>query len=213
LKWLHREIVLSAAYGRSSSGQSRGAEIDGDNRLLWRMNRTRLDAESVRDSLLVLSGTLNGTMGGPSDKQFLLSPGVHVTPVVDYMRFDAGDRANYRRSVYRFVFRTLPDPFLEALDCVDASQWSPTRNVSVTALQALAMLNDKFVVRQCEHLAERIERDEATVDGQVRRLMQLVLLREVQDEERTALREYVERHGLENACRWVINSNEFVFID
>ena len=57
--------------------------------------------------------------------------------------------------MYRFVFRTLPDPFMEALDCPDASQLTPARNVSVTALQALAMLNDKFMVRMSEHLAAR----------------------------------------------------------
>lgn len=213
LKWLHREIVLTAAYGRSSVPSQRGDEGDADNRLLWRMNRSRLDAESIRDTLLVLSDTLDATMGGPSDQHFVLSPGIHVTPVVDYQKFDSANRANFRRSVYRFVFRTLPDPFLEALDCADASQWTPTRNVSITALQALALLNDKFVVRQCEHLAERIEGERPTVDGQVRRLFELTLLREPHERELRATSQYVERHGLENACRWLVNSNEFVFVD
>lgn len=213
LKWLHRELVTSAAYRRASTHDPRAASIDADNRLLWRMNRSRLDAESVRDALLCLSGTLDYRMGGPSDQQFILSPGVHVTPVVDYAKFDAGDRANYRRSIYRFLFRTLPDPFFEALDCADASQWTPARNVSMTALQALALLNDKFVLRQCEHLAETLESDSDDPSRQTSRLFQLLLLREPTDGERRAFRTYIERHGLENACRWLVNSNEFAFVD
>src|SRR4029077_18227273 len=96
------------------------------------------------------------TMGGPSVKQFEQSPGIHVTPVVDYLSFDVDSRENYRRSVYRFIFRTLPDPFMETLDCADASQLTPLRSTSVTALQALAMLNDRFIVRQSEHVAARL---------------------------------------------------------
>ncbi len=169
LKQLHRLIVTSAVYRQSSvdrslrernplaerAGRKDASHIDADNRFLWRMNRQRLDAESVRDAVLAVSGTLDRAMGGPSVKQFIQSPGVHVTPNVDYTKFDVDDPANYRRSVYRFVFRTLPDPFMDALDCPDASQWTPQRNASVTALQALAMLNDKFIVRQSEHVAAR----------------------------------------------------------
>ena len=64
-------------------------------------------------------------MGGPSDRQFSLSPGVHVTPVVDYAKFNPGTTAGRRRSVYRFLFRTLPDPFMDALDCPEGSQLAP----------------------------------------------------------------------------------------
>src|SRR5205085_7556258 len=135
------------------------AAIDGSNQLLWRMNRTRLDAESVRDAVLAISGKLDLAMGGPSVKQFIETPGIHITPNVDYLNFDVDRPENYRRSVYRFLFRTLPDPFMEALDCADSSQLTPSRNVSMTALQALALLNDKFMVRQSEHLAARAAKD------------------------------------------------------
>ncbi len=154
LKSLHRLIMNSAVYQQTSIARADALLIDADNRLLWRMNRMRLDAESYRDALLVASGTLDATMGGPSERQFIQTPGRHVTPVVDYQNFDVDDPANYRRSVYRFIFRTIPDPFMEALDCPDASQLTPQRNVSLTALQALATLHDKFVVRQSELLAE-----------------------------------------------------------
>src|SRR5262249_12606633 len=137
LKALHRLIVISAVYLPSSRHQPALAAIDGDNRYLWRMNRQRLDAESIHDALLHASGKLDVTMGGPSVKQFIQTPGIHVTPNVDYANFNVDDRANYRRSVYRFIFRTLPDPFMETLDCPDGSQLTPVRSASVTALQAL----------------------------------------------------------------------------
>src|SRR5262249_27542896 len=148
-------IVTSAVYRQSARHHPRFAETDADNRLLWRMNRTRLDAESVRDSVLLAAGKLDRTMGGPSVKQFIQKPGSHVTPEVDYFHFEVDRRENFRRSVYRFIFRTLPDPFMEALDCPDSSQLTPARNVSVSPLQALAMLNNKFMVRLSEHLAAR----------------------------------------------------------
>src|SRR5262249_25084264 len=94
-KRLHRLIVTSAAYRQASQpsplggeGGVRGAAIDADNRYLWRMNRGRLDAESIHDALLQASGKLLPIMGGPSVKQFIQSPGIHVTPNVDYLNFD-----------------------------------------------------------------------------------------------------------------------------
>ena len=117
------------------------------------MNRRRLDAESLRDSVLLLAGKLDRKMGGPSVKQFVETPGIHVTPKVDYEAFDIDRPEQHRRGVYRFVFRTLPDPFLEALDCPDAAQLTPVRTTSMSALQALALLHDRFMVRMSEHVA------------------------------------------------------------
>ena len=123
LKHLHRLIVTSAAYRQSTRHEPRFAEIDNDNRYLWRMTRMRLDAEELRDAVLLSAGRLDRKMGGPSVKQFNMSPGVHVTPNVDYLGFNVDRPEMNRRAVYRFVFRTLPDPFLEAaLDCPDASR-------------------------------------------------------------------------------------------
>jgi hypothetical protein len=212
LKQLHRLIVTSAAYRQSSRHVPAFAEIDADNHFLWRMNRQRLDAESIHDAALRLSGKLDPRMGGPSVKQFIQTPGVHVTPNVDYLNFSVDEPANYRRSVYRFVFRTLPDPFMDALDCPDASQLTPVRGTSVTALQALALLNDKFIVRQSEHIAARVAR-EGTVDRQVTALYRLVLGRPPTPRELEAVGRYAARRGLANACRVLLNSSEFVFIN
>jgi hypothetical protein len=77
--------------------------------------------------------------------QFDLQPGIHVTPRVDYTKFDVSSLTARRRSVYRFLFRTLPDPFMDALDCPAGDQLTPARNASVTVQQALAMWNNAFV--------------------------------------------------------------------
>jgi hypothetical protein len=213
LKHLHRLIVISRAYQQASQYDSPYAAVDAGNHFLWRMNRRRLDAEAIRDSLLVIADNLNSTMGGPSVKQFAQSPGVQITPTVDYFNFPVDDPAHARRSVYRFVFRTLPDPFLETFDCPDSSQLAPQRNESVSALQALALLHDQTVVRQSERIAQRVLREVATSSEQVAALYRLVLGRGPTDAETRIVSEYAQQHGLANACRFLLNSNEFLFVE
>jgi hypothetical protein len=152
-------------------------------------------------------------MGGPSVKQFVESPGIHVTPKVDYESFDIDSLESRRLSIYRFLFRTLPDPFMETMDCPDASQLAPKRESSVGALQALALLNNPFIVRMSEHVAQRVTASRAEVDGQVDELFRLVLARSPGQTERARFTAFVERHGLANACRLLFNSHEFVFVD
>jgi hypothetical protein len=213
LKELHRLILTSAVYQQSSKGNSVFAQTDADNRLLWRMNPTRLDAESVRDAILQITGQLDLTMGGPSVKQFSLSPGIHVTPVVDYATFDIDSPENRRRSIYRFLFRTLPDPFMDSLDCPEASQLTPVRGASVTALQALSMLNNHFVTRESERFAERLVRLSPTPAAQIESAYQLSFGRSPSRAELKDLLVYAKKHGLPNLCRLVFNSNEFMFVN
>ena len=213
LKHLHRLIVTSATYRQSSQTNEHNAVIDGDNRFLWRMNRTRLDAESVRDALIATTGKLDRRMGGESVKQFIQTAGIHVTPNVDYANFDPDSPENGRRSVYRFIFRTLPDPLMETLDFADSSQLTAVRNSSVTALQALSMLNNPFVVRQSELLAARASQASGDLERQISAAVRFVLQREPNDHERTVLTNYARQHGLPNACRVLLNSNEFLFVD
>ena len=213
LKRLHRRIVTSSAYRQSSEHQPQNAAIDADNRLVWRMNRRRLDAESVRDAILLISGRLDRTMGGPSVRQFALSPGVHVTPVVDYTRFDWDSPGAGRRSVYRFVFRTLPDPFLDSLDFADASQLTATRSESITPLQALALLNNAFILRHCEHFARLLQASGGDLNAQLRQAFDQVFGRPPTPGETRDWADYAARHGLANACRMLLNSNEFLFVD
>jgi hypothetical protein len=213
LKQMHRLIVTSAAYRQAVRHDSHAAEIDSDNRLLWRMNRRRLDAESVHDAILAAAGRLDQAMGGPSVQQFVLSPGVHVTPVVDYTRYDWDAKGAGRRSVYRFVFRTLPDPFLDSLDEADASQLTPVRNESITPIGALALLNNPFVLRQSEHLAKRLEEERQGLRAQVRLAVELVLGRSPAPLELSDLLPYARNHGLANLGRLLFNSSEFLFVN
>ena len=213
LKHLHKLILTSTTYRQAASHHPSAAAIDGSNRLLWRGPRQRLDAEVIRDSLLALNGRLDLTMGGPSVKQFVMTPGIHVTPNVDYKSFQLDDPGNSRRSIYRFLFRTLPDPFMDALDCPAGDQLTPVRSESVTALQALALLNNPFVIRQCEHLANRITNDPKLALQPIESLYRLALQREPSAEERAKLQAYADRHGLANACRLIVNSNEFLFVE
>jgi hypothetical protein len=211
LKKLHRLIVTSATYRQSSRHHAEYAKRDADNAFLWRMNRMRLDAESVRDTVLRVSGRLDRAMGGPSVKHFLQTPGIHRTPKVDYLGFDPDSAGGHRRSVYRFVFRTLPDPFMDTLDCPDASQFTAARASSITVLQALALLNDRFMVRMSEHFAQRVAAA-GSVEEQVRQAYRLALGREPTERERARLAGYAGRHGMANACRLLLNCNEFLFV-
>jgi hypothetical protein len=212
-KELHRLILLSAAYQQSSAFDPENAERDGSNRLLWRMNPARLDAEAVRDAILAISGKLDLAMGGPSAQQFVLSPGIHVTPTIDYTKFDVDSHASFRRSIYRFIFRTLPDPLMESLDCPDSSQLTPTRNNSVTVLQALSMWNNRFTVRQSEHLATRLVQDcPDDIAQQVDLACNLVFSRAARELEKTELVAFAQKHGLPNLCRVLLNSSEFMFV-
>jgi hypothetical protein len=212
LKALHRLIVCSAVYRQSSRGNPACETIDADNRYLWRQNRRRLDAEAVRDSVLATAGALDRRMGGPGFELFSFkddhSPDYdHTVPA----RVD--NPAVRRRSVYRFIVRSVPNPFMEALDCADPNLNTPVRGETQTALQALALLNDLFVVRQSQAFARGLEARNRDPCAQVEEAMRRTLGREPTASERNALAGYVARHGLAHACRLLWNANEFVFVD
>ncbi len=217
LKALHRLIVTSQTWKQTTLA-NHGAASDGDNRLLWRQNRPRLSGEQVRDTILFVSGKLDLAMGGPSAVQFnsrgdatFMAGGNPA--FLDYEHFDPDSPAAGRRAVYRFLFRTVPDPFMDALDCPDGGAFTPVRSVSTTALQAFAMLNDAFVIKQCEHIAARLAARAGTPETEAELAFQLILLRGPREPERAKLAAYIRRHGLANACQVLLNSNEFLFLD
>jgi hypothetical protein len=213
LKKLHKLIVTSAVYKQSSKSTAEGRKLDEDNKLLWRQNRTRLDAEQVRDAMLAVSGRLDRTMGGPSDQQFEMKPGIHVTPLVDYGKFDWDRPQGHRRSVYRFVFRTLPDPLVACLDGADGSTLTPKRTESVTAPQALALLNNEFVLVHAKAMAARLEKQSVERGKQIELGCQLVWGRPPTADEAKLFATYADKHGLANLCRVLFNTNEFLFAD
>lgn len=211
LKWLHKLIVTSATYRQTSTDHEAGLRLDASNRFLWRMNRRQLDAESLRDSVLAISGKLDLTMGGAGYDLFEFKD--DHSPGYFYDTFDVDDPRSFRRSIYRFIVRSVPDPFMETLDCADPSQNVPARNTTITALQALAVFNNPFVVRQAEHFAVRLRDATSEPAAQLALAFQLALGRTPSDNERTTLSDYATQHGLANACRVILNSNEFMFVD
>ncbi len=211
-KKLHRLLLTSAAYRQASGHDAANARADADNRYLWRMNRRRLDAESARDAVLAVSGKLDPRMGGPGYDLFRFKD--DHSPVYDHTALEkVHDPATYRRTVYRFVVRSVPNPFLDCLDCADPNVNTPVRNTTLTALQALALLNDPFVVRQAEYFAERLRRTGPDTGKQVEAAYRLAFGRPPTGEEKRALAGYAQKHGLANACRLLFNANEFLFID
>ena len=210
LKKLHRLLVTSATYRQSSANNPAFARLDSDNRFLWRMNRARLDAETVHDAMLLISGKLDLTMGGPSVQQFAFKD--DHSPTYDYTQFDPDSPVAGRRSIYRFLVRSVPDPLMESLDCPDASLLAPKRSVTVTALQALAILNNPFVLKQCEHLAARVAQA-GDLKQQIEQIYQLALNRQPTPAEIQQLVPFAGQHGMASLCRVVFNTSEFMFAD
>ena len=101
---------------------------------------------------------------------------------------------------------------MDTLDCADPEQLTPVRNVSMTALQALAMWNNAFVLRQSEHVAERLKKAGDT-RAQIKLLYQLALNRETTRAELKDLSAFADKEGLASACRVILNSNEFIFVN
>jgi hypothetical protein len=156
-------------------------------------------------------------MGGPPAIQFLsrgdatfMSGGNPA--FLDYEHFDPDAPAARRRAIYRFVFRTVPDPLMDALDCPDGGAATPVRGVSTTAVQAFAMLNNPFAIRQCEHLAARITGN-STGGAEIVQAFHLLLQRAPSADELRHFSAYAQKHGLANACHILINSNEFLYLD
>jgi hypothetical protein len=212
IKKLHRLIVTSSTYRQSSANNEKAAKIDADNRLLWRMNRTRLEAEAVRDSVLAVSGKLDLTMGGPGFELFRYKD--DKSPVYDHSDVaHINDPANWRRTVYRFAVRSVSNPFLECLDCADPSINTPVRNTTITAQQSLALLNDPFMLKQSELLAERLQKISDKAAEQVAAGFRFAFGRKPTAEESELMVKLIDKRGLPQFCRVLFNANEFIFID
>ncbi len=147
LKDLHRLIVNSAVYRQSSrvadcpqcvdeSASNDPRTLDSGNRYLWRMNRRQLEAEAVRDAMLMVSGKLNPQMGGPSFQDFVIEKPEH-SPHYQYHLHDPEDPDCHRRSVYRFIVRSQTQPFMTVMDCArpfDLGQQAKSNNHTPASL-------------------------------------------------------------------------------
>jgi len=211
LKELHRLILTSETWQQSSRVTANSK--DSDNRLLGRMSRQRMDAEVLRDSVLRIAGRLDLKMGGPGIEQFKTSKGPQATPTLDYLDYDWNSPGSGRRSIYRVVWRGIPDPFMETMDFPDLGLLAPKRGFSVSALQSLAMFNNDFILHASAWLAGRVESEGHGLEAQVDRAVRLAWLRSPTANEQVGFTAYAQEHGLPAFCRVLLNSNEFLFIE
>ena len=214
LKRLHRLILTSNTARMSKRWRPECGDADPENRFLWRVPYRRLEVEVIRDSALAVSGRLNPTLYGPSvyphvPKEALAG---HSDPDKIWKPFDEVQAS--RRTVYAFVKRSLVVPLLEVLDLCDTTRSAARRQVTTVAPQALSLFNGDFVNRQARHLAARLVAEAGADPGrQVERLYRLALCRPPTDSERAALVQFLRSESLEQACRVVLNLNEFVYPD
>jgi len=209
VKSLHRLIVKSAAYRRSSAFDAKAAAIDADNQLLWRFTPRRLEAEAVRDAMLAASGQLNRAAGGPSFQPFATSSFGSAF----YQPVDRADPEFNRRTVYRMNVNSGKDPLLDAFDCPDPAIKTPRRGVTTTPLQALELMNNSFVQRQAGHLADRgMQAAGGDVERAVQEVYRLALGREPTAGERGRAVEAARDRGLSHVCWALLNSTEFVYV-
>ncbi|MBX6311890.1 MAG: PSD1 domain-containing protein [Isosphaeraceae bacterium] len=244
LKRLHRLLMTSTAYRQSSRRDPATEAVDPDNRLLGRMPVRRLEAEAVRDAILTVSGRLNPALYGPPVP---VAPDESGQVIVGKDNRDSAGRptgkrvplggAEFRRSVYIQVRRSLPLGLLEVFDAPTPAPNCEQRTASTVAPQALMMLNNEFVVRESEAFAARVERSAGDeVAAQVRLAWRLALAADPSPEQVTAALEFIEqqradfaaaahegkmdaevpspsRRALASFCQALLGSNAFLYVD
>ncbi|MBX3439621.1 MAG: DUF1553 domain-containing protein, partial [Planctomycetaceae bacterium] len=226
-----RRIMLSSTYRQTSAADAhaesgRAAEIDPENRLLWRMNLRRLESEQVRDAILTVSGKLDRTVGGEP---------VPLDPRADGMVVIKTDglptpTAQYRRSVYLLARRNYHLTFLQAFDQPVLARTCSLRKPSAVVTQALELMNSDFLLEQADFLAERIASEAGdSIDQQIIAAYAVVLARLPDDEEASLCRGLLERHrerfsvatethadarrrALAQLSRTLLNTTEFLYL-
>jgi hypothetical protein len=190
-KSLVREIVLSHAYRMSTHHDDQAATVDPENRLLGRMNRRRLDAESLRDAMLMTAGTLDLTVGGRNISEETLAKSSAITPAEYGFVY-----TDMRRSVYTPAFRNWMHELFEVFDFADQNRTVGARSLTTTAPQALLMLNSEFVMEQAEHAARRaLAADDVSDDQRIERAFRETLGRKPTNAEREIARNTVAGVG------------------
>ena len=208
LKKLHRLIVMSQTYQQSSRPRDDALAIDAETRLLWRYPPRRLDAEAIRDSILTVSGKLNTKMHGPGFDFFDRRGGLS-----DYTAKETFDANGWRRMIYAHKIRMESVDIFGAFDCPDAGQMTPRRSQSITPIQSLGLFNSPFVNRQAAFFAERVRKESSDeLRRCVDRVFEIALARHPIESEHEQMVELATAHGLEQVCRVVLNSSEFVFL-
>jgi hypothetical protein len=209
LKNLHRSMLTSQAFKQSSKPNPQGLATDADSRLLWRFPPRRLEAEAIRDSMLVASDVIDYRMGGPG---FYLQR-VEQDNVYRYFPKEKVGPAEYRRMVYLTRIRQEQDPVFGAFDCPSGNQVVPKRPRSNTPLQSLNLFNSPFVMQQAELFAERLNRlANSNMDQQIRMSFNILFARDPDPQEIELSKEMIRDQGLVQYCRAILNASEFLFI-
>ncbi|HEX2473470.1 MAG TPA: PSD1 and planctomycete cytochrome C domain-containing protein [Lacipirellulaceae bacterium] len=204
LKSLHRAIMLSAVYQQSSGFDQARAEVDPDNRLLWRINRRRLEVEAWRDAILAVSGTLDTTLGGSS--------------------LDLASPDNNRRTLYAKISRHNLDPLLRLFDFPDPNITSDGRPVTTVPLQQLFVLNSPLMATSAKALAVQCCKAKADDRSRIQSAFERVYGRPPTDEDLRLGLEFLagsDDAGDEQSklTRWeqyaqaLLSTNEFMFVD
>jgi mono/diheme cytochrome c family protein len=224
IKSMHRLIMLSQTYQLSSSDDADNARIDVNNDYYWRGTRHRLDAESIRDSMLAVAGTLDRSMGGAHP-----FPNQTTWNFTQHTPFKAVYPTN-RRSVYLMTQRIQRHPFLSLFDGADTNASTAQRITSTTPLQALFLMNDPFVHEQARRFAARLRGEKPDDGGRIDLAYRLAFGRPATEEEQTTARDYLAKvqnkvrssgatpddaatKALESFARVVFMSNEFVYVN
>jgi hypothetical protein len=177
-------------------------------RLLWRFPSRRLEAETLRDSMLAISGQLNLKMYGRGYDLFDKRGGLSgFNPV------EKSTPENQRRMIYAHKVRREPEAVFGAFDCPDAGQSTAARRASTTPIQALNLFNSRFTLDQSEAFAARVKKEAGSdLARQIRLAYQLALNREPSAMELSDTLPAVQKHDLAVLCRALFNSNEFLFL-
>jgi hypothetical protein len=214
IKAMHRLIVTSATYAQACipnmntrDEYKKAVAIDADNRLFWRFPSLRLEGEVVRDAMLAMGGNLNSEMNGPSFKPYTVTQ----LNTYFYHLFDKDENIYNRRTIYRMQVITGRSPLLDALDCPSPSITHPRRSPTSTPLQALALMNDSFVVRQSMKLAARLKEQQPDLQKQIELAYEFCYSRKPNVEELQAGLNVAKEHGLETLCWAIYNSSEFLY--
>jgi len=215
LKKLHRLIMTSETYRRSSAFDEANAKVDANNRFLWRMNRQRLNAEALRDSVLSASGALNLKMGGRPVIPKLSQEEYSTLWSRSQWPESLDTREHNRRSVYLYVKRTFPLPMLSTFDVPDNSVSCSRRENTTVAPQALTLLNGEFMVKQASQLASAVVGAAPDQRGQwIPALWRKTLGRNPSAGELSRANAAVtDTASLARLALVLLNTNEFLYVD
>ncbi|MGZ8945120.1 MAG: DUF1549 and DUF1553 domain-containing protein [Methylococcaceae bacterium] len=191
VKKLHREILLSGVYRQASDYRQDIAKADADNKLLAVFPRKRLEAEQIRDSLLVASGKIEDQVGGPS-----VFPPVPANLGAGNLWEVSKNAHDYnRRSLYIFTRRSVPYPLLESFNMASAQEAHSKREVTTSPLQSLALINSDVVFEWSQALAGRVINEAGNDEpAQLDRLYQILFSRKASDTEKETLQKFLNNH-------------------